>query len=108
MWNICLPDQMFVFSQEDIPHILKTVILGMQPIRSKLQKPVPANIIFLSARFAHYYSSSELLESLLFAVVAAIDQSIKVCKLTISVFQEFNFSNIKLLIFFFFRHDQKI
>lgn len=77
MWNICLPDQMFVFSQEDIPHILKTVILGMQPIRSKLQKPVPANIIFLSARFAHYYSSSELLESLLFAVIAAIDQSIK-------------------------------
>uniref|UniRef100_A0A1D1Y834 Dilute domain-containing protein C25B8.08 n=1 Tax=Anthurium amnicola TaxID=1678845 RepID=A0A1D1Y834_9ARAE len=77
MWNICLPDQMFVFSHEDIPHILKTVILGMQPIRSKIQKPVPANIIFLSARFAHYYSSSELLESFLFSVVDAIDQSIK-------------------------------
>jgi hypothetical protein len=81
MWNICLPDQMFVFSHEDIPHILKTIILGMQPMRSKAQKPVPANIIFLSARFAHYYSSSELLESFLFSVIDAIDQSIKVHKL---------------------------
>ena len=78
MWNVCLPDQMIVFSQEDIPHILKTVIASMQPIRSKAQKPVPANIIFLSARFAHYYSSSELLESLLFSVIDAIDKSIKV------------------------------
>ncbi|CAG8647213.1 15329_t:CDS:2, partial [Funneliformis caledonium] len=77
LWHMCLPDQMFVFSQEDIPHILKTVILDMQPIRSKVQKPVPANIIFLSARFAHYFSSSELLESLLFSVISAIDQSIK-------------------------------
>ncbi|CAG8569192.1 12957_t:CDS:2, partial [Acaulospora morrowiae] len=77
LWNTCLPDQMFVFSHEDIPHILKTVVTNMQPIRNKGQKPVPANVLFLSARFAHYFSSPELLESLLFEVINAIDHAVK-------------------------------
>ncbi|CAG8584212.1 20177_t:CDS:2 [Dentiscutata erythropus] len=77
MWNDCLPDQMIVFGVEDIPHIIKTVITGMQPIRNKSQKPVPANVLFLSARFAHYYSSPELLESLLFEVINSIDAVVK-------------------------------
>ncbi|RHZ49602.1 hypothetical protein Glove_519g87 [Diversispora epigaea] len=77
LWTTCLPDQMFVFSHEDITHILKTVIINMQPIRNKAQKPVPANVLFLSARFAHYFSSPELLESLLFEVINAIDQAVK-------------------------------
>ncbi|CAG8517476.1 5342_t:CDS:2 [Racocetra fulgida] len=77
MWNDCLPDQMIVFGVEDIPHIIKTVITGMQPIRNKSQKPVPANVLFLSARFAHYYSSPELLESLLFEVINSIDTVVK-------------------------------
>ncbi|CAG8821142.1 8145_t:CDS:2, partial [Racocetra persica] len=77
MWNDCLPDQMIVFGVEDIPHIIKTVITGMQPIRNKSQKPVPANVLFLSARFAHYFSSPELLESLLFEVINSIDTVVK-------------------------------
>ncbi|RIA79871.1 hypothetical protein C1645_798085 [Glomus cerebriforme] len=99
MWNICLPDQMFVFSPEDIPHILKTVILNMQPIRSKAQKSVPANIIFLSARFAHYYSGSELLESLLFGTINAIDQSIK-AKPEDMTLLSFWISNCTLLLYY--------
>ncbi|CAG8434581.1 5359_t:CDS:2 [Diversispora eburnea] len=77
LWTTCLPDQMFVFSHEDIHHILQTVVINMQPIRNKTQKPVPANVLFLSARFAHYFSSPELLESLLFEVIFAIDQAVK-------------------------------
>lgn len=37
----------------------------MQPQRSPSQKPVPANMIFLSARYAYYHSNRELLNKLL-------------------------------------------
>ncbi|TKA51326.1 hypothetical protein B0A49_12880 [Cryomyces minteri] len=37
----------------------------MTPQRSPSQKPVPANIIFLSARYAHYHANPELLAALL-------------------------------------------
>lgn len=43
----------------------------MTPQRSPSQKPVPANMIFLSARYAHYHASPELLEKLL---VTAMDR----------------------------------
>ena len=78
VWDNCLPDQMLVFSDEDIPHILNTVVFNIQPSRSKKQKPVPANVIFLSARFAHYFSSQEMLETLLDDVVDAIEAAVKV------------------------------
>ncbi|CAJ0829907.1 13068_t:CDS:2 [Entrophospora sp. SA101] len=61
----------------NILHILKTVITNIQPIRSKAQKPVPANVIFLSTRFAHYFSSPELLDTLLLSVIDSIDQTVK-------------------------------
>lgn len=37
----------------------------MKPQRSPSQKPVPANMIFLCARYAHYHANPELLEKLL-------------------------------------------
>ncbi|OTB04319.1 hypothetical protein M426DRAFT_73492 [Hypoxylon sp. CI-4A] len=64
-WSRCLHDQMFVFQEDDLDRILDIVITNMQPQRSPSQKPVPANMIFLSARYAHYHSSHELLEKLL-------------------------------------------
>merc|ERR1711981_836123 len=57
IWDRCLPDQMFVFQEPELPRILDIVITHMTPSRSPSQKPVPANIIFLSARYAHYYQS---------------------------------------------------
>ncbi|KAJ1337980.1 DIL domain-containing protein [Microdochium nivale] len=64
-WNRCLHDQMFVFQESDLPRILSVVITNMQPQRSPSQKPVPANMIFLSARYAHYHANRELLNKLL-------------------------------------------
>ncbi|KAI6092763.1 hypothetical protein F4821DRAFT_266796 [Hypoxylon rubiginosum] len=64
-WSRCLHDQMFVFQESDLDRILDIIITNMQPQRSPSQKPVPANMIFLSARYAHYHSSHELLEKLL-------------------------------------------
>ncbi|KAI5927935.1 hypothetical protein F4810DRAFT_698720 [Camillea tinctor] len=64
-WSRCLHDQMFVFQESELDRILDIIITNMQPQRSPSQKPVPANMIFLSARYAHYHSSPELLEKLL-------------------------------------------
>ncbi|KAI1083866.1 hypothetical protein F5B20DRAFT_568476 [Whalleya microplaca] len=64
-WSRCLHDQMFVFQESELDRILDIVITHMQPARSPSQKPVPANMIFLSARYAHYHASHELLAKLL-------------------------------------------
>ncbi|KAH8677467.1 DIL domain-containing protein [Xylariales sp. PMI_506] len=64
-WGRCLHDQMFVFQESELERILDIIITNMSPQRSPSQKPVPANMIFLSARYAHYHSSRELLAKLL-------------------------------------------
>jgi myosin heavy subunit len=56
---------MFVFQESELGRILDIIITNMTPKRSASQKPVPANIIFLSARYAHYHASRELLAKLL-------------------------------------------
>lgn len=61
VWDRCLNDQMFVFQENDLDRILKIIITDMTPQRSNSQKPVPANIIFLGARYAHYHANKELL-----------------------------------------------
>ena len=61
IWDRCLNDQMFVFMENDIGRILDVVVTNMTPQRSPSQKPVPANIIFLGARYAHYHANKELL-----------------------------------------------
>lgn len=78
VWDKCLPDQMFVFSEDDMDRILDISISKMQPLRSPLQKPVPANVLFLCARYAHHSGNHDLLsmffeesERLINAVVMA-------------------------------------
>lgn len=61
VWDRCLHDQMFVFMDHDIDRFLDVVVTHMTPQRSASQKPVPANIIFLGARYAHYHANRELL-----------------------------------------------
>ncbi|KAG0043890.1 hypothetical protein BGZ83_010932 [Gryganskiella cystojenkinii] len=77
-WDRCLPDQMFVFSPKDISHLIDATVLSMEPTRARPYKPVPAYVLFLAARFAHYYSTSGLLDELLnaaFSAIAAVTQS---------------------------------
>lgn len=56
---------MFVFQENELERILNIIITDMKPQRSPSQKPVPANMIFLCARYAHYHANPELLEKLL-------------------------------------------
>ncbi|KAI9891994.1 MAG: hypothetical protein M1814_002189 [Vezdaea aestivalis] len=70
-WDRCLNDQMFVFQESELMRILDIIITNMTPQRSPSQKPVPANILFLGARYAHYHSTQDLLATLL---VTAMDK----------------------------------
>ncbi|KAG8623849.1 hypothetical protein KVT40_008825 [Elsinoe batatas] len=78
VWDRCLHDQMFVFQENDINRILNIIITDMTPQRSPSQKPIPANIIFLGARYAHYHANKELLSSWLVAaqekIYAVVDR----------------------------------
>lgn len=62
---------MFVFQETELDRILDIVITNMTPQRSPSQKPVPANMLFLGARYAHYHATPQLLEKLL---VSAMDR----------------------------------
>ncbi|KAK4038710.1 hypothetical protein C8A01DRAFT_47731 [Parachaetomium inaequale] len=72
-WSRCLYDQMFVFQENELERILDIVITNMTPQRSPTQKPVPANMVFLGARYAHYHSSPELLAKLLITAMSKIN-----------------------------------
>ncbi|OJD32682.1 dil and ankyrin domain-containing protein [Diplodia corticola] len=77
VWDRCLHDQMFVFQENELDRILDIVITNMTPTRSPSQKPVPANIIFLGARYAHYHSSEDLLEKLLVTSMDKINDAVE-------------------------------
>ena len=67
IWDRCVGDQMYVFQTQQLDAILDLIITNMTPQRSSSQKPVPANLIFLMARYAHYHMTSSLLEEVLTA-----------------------------------------
>lgn len=68
---------MFVFQENELQRILDIVITNMTPQRSPSQKPVPANILFLSARYAHYHASPELLDTLLMTAMDKINDVVE-------------------------------
>src|SRR5207248_4449278 len=68
---------MFVFSESDLNRILDIAITKMLPQRSPSQKPVPANVLFLCARFAHYSGNKELLAKLLFNSMDRINEVVE-------------------------------
>ncbi|RCH93076.1 hypothetical protein CU098_007818 [Rhizopus stolonifer] len=77
-WERCMPDQMFVFAADDLPYILDTVITKLTlPVRNVQEIFLPANVVFLSARFAHYFSSAELAEEVMEGALERISANIK-------------------------------
>jgi hypothetical protein len=78
-WDKCMPDQMFVFGADNLPYILDTVITKLTlPVRNVQEIFLPANVVFLSARFAHYFSSAELAEDVMEGALSRISAAIKV------------------------------
>jgi myosin heavy subunit len=68
---------MFVFQEHELDRILDIIITNMRPQRSPTQKPVPANMIFLSARYAHYHASPDLLAKLLISAMDKINDVVE-------------------------------
>lgn len=68
---------MFVFQESELERILDIIITNMTPQRSPSQKPVPANLLFLSARYAHYHASPELLAKLLVSATDKINDVVE-------------------------------
>jgi hypothetical protein len=68
---------MFVFQENELGRILDIIITNMTPQRSPSQKPVPANMIFLSARYAHYHADANLLGNLLITAMDKINDVVE-------------------------------
>ncbi|EFW98578.1 dil and ankyrin domain containing protein [Grosmannia clavigera kw1407] len=96
-WTRCLNDQMFVFQESDLDRILDIVISNMTPQRSPSQKPVPANVVFLSARYAHYHASADLLEKLLVSAMDKINDVVERHQWDMTILA-FWISNVTLLL----------
>ncbi|EFQ97851.1 DIL and Ankyrin domain-containing protein [Nannizzia gypsea CBS 118893] len=77
VWDRCLNDQMFVFQENELERILDIIITNMTPQRSPSQKPVPANLLFLCARYAHYHASPDLLQILLHSATDRINRVVE-------------------------------
>jgi hypothetical protein len=88
---------MFVFQESELERILDIIIINMTPQRSPSQKPVPANILFLSARYAHYYQSADLLEKLLYAAMDKINEVVENHQWDMTILA-FWISNVTLLL----------
>ncbi|KAJ5093082.1 hypothetical protein N7456_008943 [Penicillium angulare] len=97
VWDRCLNDQMFVFQDHELEHILDIIITNMTPQRSPSQKPVPANLLFLSARYAHYHASPELLAELLTSATEKINDVVERHQWDMTM-QAFWLSNATLLL----------
>ncbi|KAF9946966.1 hypothetical protein BGZ72_010992 [Mortierella alpina] len=97
-WETCLPDQMFVFSSMDINRLIKTTITAMEATRSEPFEPIPAYVLFLAARFAHHYSTPDLLDELLEAALSAIEFVTK-CKTGDVAFIAYWISNTSVLLY---------
>ncbi|KIW53616.1 hypothetical protein PV05_09171 [Exophiala xenobiotica] len=77
IWDRCIGDQMFVFQTDKLDAIFDLIITNMTPQRSPSQKPVPANLIFLMARYSHYHMTASLLEDVLTKAMDLINDVIE-------------------------------
>ncbi|KAG1461042.1 hypothetical protein G6F46_002779 [Rhizopus delemar] len=85
-WDHCLPDQMFVFSYDQVSLIVDQIFnlttddIKLLRYQDKLSSELwaPANTVFLCARFAYYCFNRELLNELLDAVITRLSKVIKV------------------------------
>jgi hypothetical protein len=88
---------MFVFQADKLEAIFDLIITNMTPQRSPSQKPVPANLIFLMARYAHYHMTASLLDDVLTRAMDLINDVIERCQWDMTMLA-FWISNATLLL----------
>ncbi|GAA6041719.1 hypothetical protein JCM8097_003099 [Rhodosporidiobolus ruineniae] len=76
VWDRCLPDQMLVFALSDLPTLCDVIITTIKPVRARKSRVIPANVLFLCARFAHYFGNEEMLEELMIGAMERIEMAV--------------------------------
>lgn len=76
-WDGCELDQMLVFSPDDLPALFDAAIT-VDPVRQRGKRIGPANIVFLSARYALRFGQADLLDDLLLGAVDRIEEAVHV------------------------------
>lgn len=99
VWDRCLNDQMFVFQESELRRILDIIVTNMTPQRSPSQKPVPANVLFLSARYAYHHASRDLLTTLLTSATEKINDVVERHQWDMTILA-FWISNATLLLYY--------
>ena len=97
---------MFVFQEKGLQHILNVIITNMTPQRSPSQKPIPANTLFLGARYAFYHASSELLDNLLSTALEKVSDVVEKNQWDMTLLA-FWMSNVTLLLYYL-KKDTKL
>ncbi|KAJ3124952.1 hypothetical protein HK098_000724 [Nowakowskiella sp. JEL0407] len=102
-WDKCNLDQMFVFNESEMDFILD-LAAKLKPTKASLQKPVPANIFFLCARYAHYFNSQDMVDKFLRAVIEKIVMTVQRSATDTNVIA-FWISNCTQLLYYLKRDD---
>jgi len=76
-WDKCDGDQMFVFDETQLETLCDYIVLCIQPMKKPEKIYTPANIIFLAARYAYYFNSTELLKKFFDTILKKIGLLLK-------------------------------
>ncbi|ORX89399.1 hypothetical protein K493DRAFT_289435 [Basidiobolus meristosporus CBS 931.73] len=105
VWDHIQPDQIFVFSPTKLPSLLNKVISRMKPHYTPEHKFIPANVLFLAARYAHSLVGPELLDELLSDTVRLTQKVVQVAEDDMSLLA-FWISNCTLLLYYLKRDGE--
>ncbi|CAO3599562.1 unnamed protein product [Absidia cylindrospora] len=106
-WDSCLVDQMFVFSMNDLDTILDMALdtksVSIKMINNNNNKDdvlwLPANLLFLCARFAYYYSDRGALTQFFDIVINRLSKVSKQCAKDASLLQYWMTNVHQLLVY---------
>lgn len=90
---------MFHFDPSNLDKILEAGITDFRPARNEAQRPIPANLVFLAARFAHYRVSLSLLHRVLDSALVKIEAVVDKRQQDMAVLA-FWLSNCTLLLYY--------
>lgn len=76
VWEQCLPDQMLVFTLDELPILFDLIITNKRPVRDRQKRALTANVIFLCARYASSFGTPDLLEELIVGAMERIEEAV--------------------------------
>ncbi|KAK9687572.1 hypothetical protein K7432_014739 [Basidiobolus ranarum] len=105
-WEDIQPDQMFVYTYENLDLLLEKIITNMRPLHSRECKFISANALFLAARYGVHLAGPDLLEALLSQSFKRIVDVVKQNRQDMSLLA-FWLSNCTLLLYYL-KKDAKL